>query len=85
MRSFMDADEKSTLTAPTIGLENLAKLEARLRALDAESDATGVRRFAPGPGRQKRVKLDPAVSTCGVGKHASRADSRVGCESGVGR
>ncbi|KAH9955574.1 Nop domain-containing protein [Russula dissimulans] len=61
--ALTDADEKSTPSAPTIGLENRAKLEARLRALEAESDATGVRRFAPGPDRQKRVKLDPAVAT----------------------
>jgi len=61
--ALTDADEKSTPTAPTIGLENRAKLEARLRVLEAESEATGVRRFAPGPDRQKRVKLDLAVST----------------------
>jgi len=61
--ALTDVDEKSTPSAPTIGLENRAKLEARLRALEAESDATGVRRFAPGPDRQKRVKLDPGVAT----------------------
>jgi len=44
--ALTDADEKSTPSAPTIGLENRAKLEARLRSLEAESDATGVRRFA---------------------------------------
>ena len=61
--ALTDADDKSTPTAPTIGLENRAKLEARLRVLEAESDATGVRRFASGPNQQKRVKLDPAVPT----------------------
>src|SRR5258708_3656412 len=61
--ALTDADEKSTPTAPTIGLENRAKLEARLRSLEAESDASGVRRFAVGPNQQKRVKLDPAVPT----------------------
>jgi nucleolar protein 58 len=61
--ALTDADEKSTPSAPTIGLENRAKLEARLRALEAESDASGVRRFATGVDRQKRVKFDPAVST----------------------
>jgi len=30
-----------------IGLENRAKLEAHLRSLEAESDATGVRRYNP--------------------------------------
>ncbi|KAI9432034.1 Nop-domain-containing protein [Russula earlei] len=61
--ALTDADEKSTPSAPSIGLENRARLEARLRALEAESDAAGVRRFATGPHHQKRVKLDPAVST----------------------
>ncbi|KAF8502779.1 hypothetical protein F5888DRAFT_1800325 [Russula emetica] len=40
--ALTDADEKSTPSAPTIGLENPAKLEARLRSLEAESDATGL-------------------------------------------
>ena len=61
--ALTDADEKSTPSAPTIGLENRAKLEARLRALEAESDASGVRRFAAGPHQQKRVKLAPAAPT----------------------
>ena len=61
--ALTDADEKSTPTAPTIGLENRAKLEARLRTLEAQGDATGMRRFAVGPSQQKRVKLDPAAST----------------------
>jgi len=54
--ALTDTAEKSTPTAATIGLENRAKLEARLRAPDGESDATG-------SGRQKCVKLDPALST----------------------
>jgi nucleolar protein 58 len=61
--ALTDADEKSTPTAPTIGLENRARLEARLRSLEAESDASGVRRFAVGPNQQKRVKLGPAAPT----------------------
>jgi len=61
--ALTDADEKSTPLAPTIGLENRAKLEARLRMLEAESDATGVRRFATGPNQQRRVKPDPALPT----------------------
>ena len=61
--ALTEADEKSTPSAPTIGLENRAKLEARLRSLEAESDATGVRRFAAGPHQQKRVKLGPAAPT----------------------
>lgn len=61
--ALTDADEKSTPSAPTIGLENRAKLEARLRTLEAESDATGVRRFATGPNQQKRIKSEPAAPT----------------------
>ena len=61
--ALTDADDKSTPTAPTIGLENRAKLEARLRSLEAESDATGVRRFATGPNQQKRIKLGSAAPT----------------------
>lgn len=61
--ALTDVDDKSTPTAPTIGLENRAKLEARLRALEAEGDASGVRRFALGPNQQRRVKPGPAVPT----------------------
>jgi nucleolar protein 58 len=61
--ALTDVDEKSTPMAPTIGLENRAKLEARLRSLEAESDATGVRRFAMGPDQQKRIKLGSAAPT----------------------
>jgi nucleolar protein 58 len=61
--ALTDADEKSTPSAPTLGLENRAKLEARLRTLEAESDATGVRRFATGPNQQKHVKFGSAVPT----------------------
>src|ERR1700678_3392292 len=61
--ALTDADEKSTPSAPTIGLENRAKLEARLRSLEAESDVTGVRRFAMGPNQQKRIRLGLAAPT----------------------
>jgi len=61
--ALTDADEKSTPSAPTIGLENRAKLEGRLRLLEAESDATGVRRFATGPNQQKRIKFGSAAPT----------------------
>ncbi|OCH95859.1 Nop-domain-containing protein [Obba rivulosa] len=41
--ALTEADEKSGAAAPTIGLENRAKLEARLRALEGQADGTGVR------------------------------------------
>ncbi|KAF8499051.1 hypothetical protein F5888DRAFT_1611750, partial [Russula emetica] len=61
--ALTDADEKSTPSSPTIGLKNRAKLVTRLRSLEAESDATGVRCFAMGHNRQKRIKLGPAAPT----------------------
>jgi nucleolar protein 58 len=61
--ALTEADDKSTPSAPTIGLENRSKLEARLRTLEAESDASGMRRFASGPHQQTRVKSGPAVPT----------------------
>ncbi|KAF8495670.1 Nop domain-containing protein [Russula emetica] len=61
--ALTDVDEKTTPSAPTIGLENRAKLEARLRSLEAESDVTGVRRFAMGPNQQKRIRLGLAAPT----------------------
>ena len=36
-------------SVPTIGLENRAKLEPRLRSLEAESGTTGLRRLVMGP------------------------------------
>ena len=47
--ALTDADGKSEPAAPTIGLENRAKLESRLRALEHQLDGTGVKSFsAPG-------------------------------------
>lgn len=43
--ALTDADGKSDPLAPTIGLENRAKLEYRLRKLEEEGDQSGVRRF----------------------------------------
>ncbi|KAI9448560.1 hypothetical protein H4582DRAFT_1901463 [Lactarius indigo] len=77
--------------APTIGLENRAKLEARLRALEAEGDASGVRRFASGPNQQKRVKPGPAVPTYNPAADAvglvstQREPMETANKSGIGR
>lgn len=43
--ALTDAEGKSDPLAPTIGLENRAKLEYRLRKLEEEGDQSGVRRF----------------------------------------
>ena len=51
--ALTEADEKSEPTAPTIGIENRAKLEARLRALEQGVDAAGVRGARTGITQQK--------------------------------
>ena len=51
------AEGKLEHTAPSIGLENRAKLEHRLRKLEEESDQSGVRRFSD---KQKnQAKYEP--------------------------
>ncbi|KAA1466037.1 Nop domain-containing protein [Dentipellis sp. KUC8613] len=54
--ALSDADGKSEPAAPSIGVENRAKLEARLRVLEEEGDASGVRRFADGGKKQARFQ-----------------------------
>ena len=51
--ALTEADEKSEPTAPSIGIENRAKLEARLRALEQGGDAAGVRAARTGTKQQK--------------------------------
>nr|GAT46176.1 predicted protein [Mycena chlorophos] len=50
--ALTDSDGKSEPSAPTIGLENRAKLESRLRALEYQDDQSGVRRFGDGAKKQ---------------------------------
>lgn len=59
--ALTDADGKSEPDAPTIGLENRAKLESRLRALEHQGDLAGTRRFADN-GR-KQTRYEPAGET----------------------
>jgi len=54
--ALTDAEGKSEQTAPTIGLENRAKLEYRLRKLEEELDHTGVRKFNDKPKNQKKYE-----------------------------
>ena len=54
--ALTDAEGKSEQTAPTIGLENRAKLEHRLRKLEEESDQAGVRKFSDKPRNQKKYE-----------------------------
>ena len=54
--ALTDAEGKSEHTAPSIGLENRAKLEHRLRKLEEESDQSGVRRFNDKPKNQTKYE-----------------------------
>lgn len=51
--ALTEVDEKSEPTAPSIGIEHRAKLEARLRALEQGGDAAGVRAARTGLKQQK--------------------------------
>jgi nucleolar protein 58 len=55
--ALTDTDGKSEPDAPSIGLENRAKLESRLRALEHQGDLTGTRRFA-GEGARKTARFE---------------------------
>lgn len=60
--ALTDVDDKSEPMAPSIGIENRAKLEARLRALEQGGDANGVR--AANSGRQQnRFQMKGEAST----------------------
>lgn len=61
--ALTDSDGKSEPTAPSIGLENRAKLESRLRALEHENDQTGVRRFGDGDKKQARFSMGGNTQT----------------------
>lgn len=55
--ALSDADSKADPAAPSIGLENRAKLEARLRALEGQTDASVVRSAFAG---SRQAKYAPA-------------------------
>jgi len=61
--ALSDPDDKSEPTAPSIGVENRAKLESRLRALEHQSDAASVRRFSEGGKKQARFDMQGGTST----------------------
>ena len=64
--ALADADGKSDADAASIGLANRAKLESRLRALEAQGDLSGARRFADANGsaarKTQRVELSGAAA-----------------------
>lgn len=61
--ALTDADGKSTDGAPTIGLENRAKLESRLRALEHEADGTATRRTNGQGPKQSRAPFGAPART----------------------
>ena len=64
--ALADADSKSSLDAPTIGLEARVKLESRLRSLESGLGITSVKRQQTagagvgGPGAGRRFEMQPA-------------------------
>lgn len=62
--ALTDAESKSALSAPTIGLDARAKLESRLRALEHRGDVNGLRaaRGADSGYKQKPFEFNPARS-----------------------
>ncbi|KAG0698854.1 hypothetical protein DFH29DRAFT_79880 [Suillus ampliporus] len=61
--ALTDADGKSEESAPSIGLENRAKLESRLRALEHQNDMSGVRRFADKNQQPQRFEMKGQTKT----------------------
>ena len=60
--ALTDADGKSEPMAPSIGIENRAKLEARLRSLEEGGDAAGVRAARNGK-KQAKFSMTGETST----------------------
>ena len=61
--ALTDADGKSEDLAPSVGLENRAKLESRLRALEHQSDVSGVRRYADDGKKQQKFTMKGDTKT----------------------
>jgi len=65
--ALTDADGKSELTAPSIGIENRAKLESRLRALEHQLEGDTVQRLAGDAGKkQQRFYMKGETKTYNV-------------------
>ncbi|KAJ7762755.1 Nop domain-containing protein [Mycena maculata] len=61
--ALTDSDGKSDVMAPSIGIENRAKLESRLRALEHQGDQSGVRRFADSGKKQAKFEMSGDTKT----------------------
>ena len=71
--ALTDADGKSDPAAPTIGIENRAKLESRLRALEHTGDLQGARRFADS-GKKQQQRFEMKGETKTYNTHADAVD-----------
>ncbi|KAJ7367829.1 Nop-domain-containing protein [Mycena albidolilacea] len=61
--ALTDMDGKSEPTSSSIGIENRAKLESRLRALEHQGDLSGARRFADGGKKQEKFEFGGETKT----------------------
>ncbi|KAF8529270.1 Nop domain-containing protein [Hysterangium stoloniferum] len=62
--ALTDMEGKSAPTAPTIGLENRAKLESRLRLLEYQGDTSGIRAYGDASAKkQQKFEMKPNVQT----------------------
>lgn len=61
--ALTDADGKSDDLAPSIGIENRAKLESRLRALEHQGELGGARRFSEGGKKQSSFAMTGDAKT----------------------
>jgi len=57
--ALADADSKSSLDSATIGIENRAKLESRLRQLEAGIGHTSLRSLSKANGGEKQKRYEP--------------------------
>ncbi|OBZ71928.1 Nucleolar protein 58 [Grifola frondosa] len=67
--ALTDADGKSEPLAPSIGIENRAKLEARLRSLEQQGDAGGMRSAISGK-KQARFQMTGETKTYNIAADA---------------
>jgi nucleolar protein 58 len=61
--ALTDSDGKSQSGASSIGIENRAKLESRLRALEHTGDLHGAARFSGGGRKQERFQMAGSTKT----------------------
>lgn len=61
--ALTDSDGKSDPMAPSIGIENRAKLESRLRALEYQEESGVARRFGDGGKKQERFSMTGETKT----------------------